>query len=46
MRRSFGPLVDVGAVSKFPGIQDVFVFWWAFFTESLSGTASAVTVSV
>jgi hypothetical protein len=24
----------------------VLVFWWAFFTESLSGTASAVTDSV
>jgi hypothetical protein len=46
MRRSFGPLVDVGTINIFPGIQVVFVLWWAFFTESLSGTASAVTVSV
>jgi hypothetical protein len=46
MRRSFGPTVDVGAPSIFPGIQVVLVFWWAFFTESLSGTASAVTGSV
>jgi hypothetical protein len=46
MRRSFGPTVDVGAFSIFPGIQVVLVFWWAFFTESLSGTASAVTDSV
>jgi hypothetical protein len=44
MRRSFGPLVDVGAVSIFRGIQ--VVVWWAFFTESLSGTASAVTDGV
>jgi hypothetical protein len=46
MRRSFGPSVDVGASSKFSGIQVMYVFWWAFFTESLSGTASAVTPSV
>ena len=46
MQRSFGPPVDVGAPSKFPGIQVVYVFWWAFFMESLSGTASAVTPSV
>jgi len=46
MRRSFGPTVDVGALSIFPGIQVMFVFWWAFFTESLSGTASAVTAGV
>jgi hypothetical protein len=46
MRRSFGPTVDVGAFGIFPGIQVVLVFWWAFFTESLSGTASAVTGSV
>jgi len=45
MRRLFGPPVDVGAVSIFPGIQIMFVFWWAFFTESLSGTASVVTDS-
>jgi hypothetical protein len=45
MQRSFGPPVDVGVFSKFPGIQVMYVFWWAFFTESLSGTASAVTPS-
>ena len=46
MRKSFGPLVEVGAINMFPGIQVVFVFWWAFFMESLSGTASAVTAGV
>jgi hypothetical protein len=46
MRRSFVPTVDVGAFSVFPGLQVVLVFWWAFFTESLSGTASVVTDSV
>jgi hypothetical protein len=46
MRRSFGPTVDVGAYGIVPGIQVVLVFWWAFFTESLSGTASAVTANV
>ena len=46
MRRSFGPPVNVGAISGFPGIQVVIVFWWAFFMESLSGTASAVTAGV
>ena len=46
MQWSFGPTVDVGAFSIFPGIQVVLVFWWAFFTESLSGTASAVMDSV
>jgi hypothetical protein len=46
MQESFGPTVDVGAFSIFSGIQVVLVFWWAFFMESLSGTASAVTESV
>lgn len=46
MRESFGPTLDVGAFSMFLGIQVMLVFWWAFFTESLSGTASAVTRSV
>jgi|GEM_PF-1763377 len=46
MRWSFGPTVDVGAFSIVSGIQVMLVFWWAFFTESLSGTASAVTDSV
>ena len=46
MRTSFGLTVDVGAYGIFPGIQVVLVFWWAFFTESLSGTASAVTANV
>jgi hypothetical protein len=46
MRRSFGPTVDVGAFDIFLGIQVVIVFWWAFFMESLSGTASAVTAGV
>jgi hypothetical protein len=46
MRRSFGPTVNVGALGIFAGIQVVLVFWWAFFTESLSGTASAVMDSV
>jgi hypothetical protein len=46
MRRSFGPTVNVGAISVLPGIQVVIVFWWAFFMESLSGTASAVTAGV
>jgi hypothetical protein len=43
MRRSFGPTVNVGAISILPVIQVIIVFWWAFFMESLSGTASAVT---
>jgi hypothetical protein len=46
MRRSLDPTLGVGACRIFPGIQVVPVFWWAFFTESLSGTASAVTDSV
>jgi hypothetical protein len=46
MRRSFGPTVNVGANSVLSGIQVVIVFWWAFFMESLSGTASAVTAGV
>jgi hypothetical protein len=46
MRRSFGPMVDVGAISIASGIQVVLVFWWAFFMESLSGTASAVMENV
>jgi hypothetical protein len=45
MRKSFGPTVDVGTFGNFSSIQIVIVFWWAFFTESLSGTASAVTAS-
>jgi hypothetical protein len=44
MRRASGSTVDVGAISICTGIP--VVFWWAFFMESLSGTASAVTESV
>jgi hypothetical protein len=43
MRRPFSPTVEVGVFGVCLGIPVVLVFWWAFFTESLSGTASAVT---
>jgi hypothetical protein len=43
MRRSFGPTVDVGVFGVCTGIPVMLVFWWAFFTESLSGTTSAAT---
>ena len=38
-----GPTVDVGLFGMDPGVCAVIVFWWAFFTESLSVTASVVT---
>ena len=43
MRRSDGPTVDVGVFGMCTGITIVLVFWWAFFTEGLSGTGSAVS---
>ena len=37
-------MVDVGASRICIGISVVFVFWWAFFTESLSDTGSVVSM--
>ena len=41
MRRTSSPTVDVGLFGIFTGISAVLVYWWVFFMESLSGTASA-----
>jgi hypothetical protein len=45
MLRLSSPTVDVGVFSICTGITVVLVFWWVFFTESLSGTDSVVGVS-